>query len=381
MTNAATLRPAEPGDADRLLAWRNDPATRAASFSDDPVAPADHRAWLSRKLADPAVRLWIAEAGAQPIGTVRAERDAPGGAELHIAMAPEARGRGLATPVLEAAAAAAGSQLGVRRLLARILPGNVASTRAFRRAGFSGEDTRLTRDLCAGPVVAVVQARMGSTRLPGKVLTDAGDGRSLLAVMLERVGRAGTLDAVWIATTREDRDAPIAAEAAALGVPCHRGSEHDVLERYLGAARAAGAGTVVRLTADCPLMVPEAIDRVVGTLGATGADLATNAPPTGRSWPDGMDVEAFTRAALDRAAATADDPADREHVTRWFHTSGAARVVDVGHDPDVGTVRITVDTPEDLAVVRATLARLEPPGLSLESVLAAMPGAPAGPAG
>jgi spore coat polysaccharide biosynthesis protein SpsF len=361
------LRLATADDARTLYDWRNDPGTRAASFTSDLVVWEDHVAWLSRRLADPAVRLWIADG----VGTVRAERVAPGVAELHVTVAPEARGQGRAAPLLDAAALAAGRALGVRRVFGRVKESNVASQRAFARAGFIGSGEEWVRSLVASPVVAIVQARMGSSRLPGKVLMEVC-GRPLLAHMLDRVALAGTIDAVWVATTDHPRDDPVAELAAAAGHPVFRGSEDDVLARFEGAAAASGAGTVVRLTGDCPLITPDAIDLVVGALGASGADLATNAPPVGRTWPDGVDAEAFPRAALHRAFTEATDQPDREHVTRWFHHH--ARVETVHHDPPLGEVRITVDTHEDLARVRHVLETLLPqnPQFTLDDVLAVL---------
>ena len=216
-------------------------------------------------------------------------------------------------------------------------------------------------------VVAIIQARMGSTRLPGKSLAVVA-GRPLLATMLERVGTARALDDVWVATTDDPRDDPIVELAAAAGAGVFRGSEHDVLSRYAGAAVAAQADVVVRLTSDCPLLDPAVIDRVVGELD--DHDLATNAPPAGRTYPDGMDVEALTRAALDRADREATATPDREHVTRFLHQGGFdVRVV--GLERDLGDVRITVDTAEDLAVVRGLLETL-PNGFSLDDVLRAL---------
>lgn len=218
-----------------------------------------------------------------------------------------------------------------------------------------------------GRTVAIVQARMGSTRLPGKVMAQAA-GRPLLATMLDRVAGAQRLDDVWIATTDDPRDEPIVALARAAGVPVFRGSEHDVLARYAGAAAAADADVVVRLTSDCPLIDPAVVDRVVGALD--GHDLATNAPPTGRTYPDGMDVEAMPAAVLRRADAEATAQADREHVTRYLH-GGGFDVHVVHFDAPLGDVRITVDTPEDLAVVERLLDDL-PAGFALADVLAAL---------
>jgi spore coat polysaccharide biosynthesis protein SpsF len=289
--------------------------------------------------------------------------------------------------MIDAAAREGARELGLRRVLGRVKSDNAASRRAFERAGFTTGGPPGTpvheaaappagallfvRDLVAAPVVAIVQARMGSTRLPGKVLAEVG-GRPLLAHMLDRVAHVGTIDAAWVATTDEQRDDPIAALAETSGHAVFRGPELDVLARFAGAAEAAGAATVVRLTADCPLITPDAIDLVVGALAASDADLATNAPPHGRTWPDGADAEAFTRAALERAHAEATDPADREHVTRWFHDHGRVEVVH--HEPPLGDLRITVDTAEDLERVRRVIEARPPggPQATLDDLLATL---------
>jgi spore coat polysaccharide biosynthesis protein SpsF len=229
------------------------------------------------------------------------------------------------------------------------------------------------KDGPARPVVAIVQARMGSSRLPGKSLAPVA-GRTMLEVMLERVGRTPVLDAVWVATTTAERDGAVAEAAARAGVPVFRGSEDDVLGRYAGAAAEAGAGTVVRLTADCPLIGPEAIEAAVAGLREGGADLVTNAPPSGRTWPDGLDAEAFGREALDALDAATTDPALREHVTLGFHRDPRWRVRTVDLERDLGEVRITVDTQQDLDLVRSLLEELlaEDPSFGLPELLAAL---------
>lgn len=370
-----TLRPAAEADARRLREWRNDPVTRRFSFTSQPVTADEHERWLRGKLADPGTRLWIAEVASKAVGQVRAERQPGGQAELHIAVAPEARGLGYAPAILCAASTSVARQLGVRRVVGRVMAANAASRRAFEKAGFTLADhaadpLRYGLDLLPAPVVAIVQARMGSTRLPGKVLANVG-GRPLLAHMLDRVRCAASVDQVCVATTVNARDDGIAGVAGDLGIGIFRGSEEDVLGRFVGAARYAEAGTVVRLTGDCPLLTPDVIDAVVGALAGSGADLATNAPPAGRTYPDGMDVEVFTRAALERISAEAGTPAEREHVTLRFH-SGGHRVEVVHLDPPRGNLRITVDTAADLALVGSVLERLLAEGapLTLPEVLA-----------
>jgi spore coat polysaccharide biosynthesis protein SpsF (cytidylyltransferase family) len=211
---------------------------------------------------------------------------------------------------------------------------------------------------------------MGSSRLPGKTLADLA-GLPMLQFMLERVAHARTLDGVVVATTTAARDDRLAAIAAASGAMVFRGSEHDVLARYVGAAEQAGAATVVRLTADCPLLAPEVVDRLVQAYEVADPrpDLVTNAPPAGRTYPDGMDVEVLSRAVLVRAHELATDPADREHATRLLHGGGFR--VQVVHLPrDLGTVRITVDDEHDLQRVRAIVAALPDRLFTLDDVIA-----------
>jgi len=210
-------------------------------------------------------------------------------------------------------------------------------------------------------IVAVVQARTGSTRLPGKVLADVA-GRSMLARVCERLGRAGTVDGVIVATTTEPADRAVAAECARLGVPCFRGSEWDVLGRYHDAAAAWGAEVVVRVTADCPLIDPEVVDRVVLAFLDARPDYASNTLE--RTWPRGLDIEVFTAAALARAHREARLPHEREHVTPYLYGHPQQfRLLAVTGPDRLGHLRWTVDTPDDLRLVREIYARLGSEGV------------------
>ncbi len=219
------------------------------------------------------------------------------------------------------------------------------------------------------PVIAIVQARMGSSRLPGKTLAELG-GRPLLTFMLDRVARARTLDGIVVATTTASRDDELAAVAAATGAAVFRGSEDDVLARYAGAAQLLEAATVVRLTADCPLLAPAVVDRAVSAFLTSDPppDLLTNAPPHGRTYPDGMDVEVLSMAALQRVHEQATDPADREHPTRLMH-AGGFRVRELHLARDLGDVRITVDEAADLRLVRDVVAALPDDRFTLDDVV------------
>jgi len=206
--------------------------------------------------------------------------------------------------------------------------------------------------------VAIVQARMGSSRFPGKVLADLA-GVPLLARMVERLRFARTLDAIVIATPEGQADAPPRALAARLGVACFAGSEDDVLARYAGAAACFDADPIVRLTADCPLIDPALIDRCVAQFQATPCDCAG----LGGEFPDGLDTEVIAASALARAHAEARLPSEREHVTPYFwKRPDLFRCITVPFPQPLGGRRWTVDEPRDLAFVRAVYARLYRPG-------------------
>lgn len=203
-------------------------------------------------------------------------------------------------------------------------------------------------------LVAIIQARMGSSRLPGKVLRDIG-GKPMLYRVVVRSRRAQTIGRVVVATTRDESDDPVAAYCRAQGFPVYRGDLHDVLDRYYQAARLFNAHTVVRLTGDCPLIDPHEIDRTVRAFEESGVDFAANRlpPPWTRTTPIGMDTEVVRFSALEKAWRLADQKHQREHVMPFFYEeTGRFKVLLVDHDPDLGHLRLTVDTPEDLALVR-----------------------------
>lgn len=210
-------------------------------------------------------------------------------------------------------------------------------------------------------VVCISQARMTSTRLPGKVLMEAA-GQPLLAHHLGRLARCRTLDGLVLATTVNGTDDPLADLAESLGVPVFRGDEQDVLGRFAGAAAMAGADVVVRVTADCPLIDPTLVDQVVSTflevapaLDYLGLDVAR--------FPRGLDAEVFTRAALDEAAANATDPAEREHVTAHLYRRPERFRIGTPLAPEDGSVldqRWCVDEAADLELVRRLLGALLP---------------------
>jgi spore coat polysaccharide biosynthesis protein SpsF (cytidylyltransferase family) len=197
---------------------------------------------------------------------------------------------------------------------------------------------------------------MGSTRLPGKVLTDLG-GATVLARVVRRLSRAALVDEVVVATTESAADNAIVRECERLGVRCFCGSEADVLDRYYQAARACDAEIVVRITSDCPLIDPELVDETVRTFLDRGADYASNVFP--RTYPRGLDTEVFTTAALERAWREAREPHQREHVTPYFSEHpDLFRLVFVRGPADHSGYRWTLDTAEDLELLRALYSRL-----------------------
>jgi spore coat polysaccharide biosynthesis protein SpsF len=220
--------------------------------------------------------------------------------------------------------------------------------------------------------IIIVQARMTSTRLPGKVLLPLG-GKPMLVRLVERLRRVEKADAIVIATTRNTSDDPIASLCQRIDVPCHRGSEHDVLSRYANAAREHSASTVVRITSDCPLIDPALIDRVISDFQAGEVDYVSNMlPPT---WPYGMAVEVFTDRALQEAHVEATQDSEREHVTPFIYWRPERyRLRNVPCHTNLGAHRWTVDTPEDYELVSRLFDAVYPenPDFSLDDLLNAM---------
>lgn len=220
-------------------------------------------------------------------------------------------------------------------------------------------------------VLAILQARVTSTRLPNKVLAPIL-GQPMLARQIERLRRATTLDKLVVATSDDASDDPLAAMCAAIGVPCHRGSLNDVLARFQGAASAFGpADHIVRLTGDCPLADPAVIDAVVLHHLSSGADYTANAIQP--SWPDGLDVEVVKATVLQRAFDEARLPSEREHVTPYIHKHPEwFRIEHVKGDRDLSSLRWTVDEPADLAFVSEVYAALYPrnPAFDTAAILA-----------
>jgi spore coat polysaccharide biosynthesis protein SpsF len=217
-------------------------------------------------------------------------------------------------------------------------------------------------------VVAIIQARMGSTRLPGKVLKDLA-GATVLERVVSRVRRCRLVSDVAVATSAEPADDVILNECQRLGTEAFRGSEQDVLDRYYRAAQQAGAEVVVRITSDCPLIDPEVSDKTIQKFLVERPDYASNALE--RTYPRGLDTEVMTFAALECAWTEARQAYQREHVTPFLYQHPERfKLLSVKGDHDYSQYRWTLDTPEDLEFLRAVYARsIDHQDLSWRNVL------------
>ncbi len=204
-------------------------------------------------------------------------------------------------------------------------------------------------------ILATIEARMTSSRLPGKVLADIG-GQPALALMVERLRRVPSLQGIVVATTVNASDDPIAALARTLGIGCFRGSEEDVLLRVLGAAEAHGIDVIVETTGDCPLIDPAVVERTIRAYCASGADYASNV--LRRTYPIGMDTQVFARTVLADVATRTADPFDHEHVSVYIYRHpelySLLNVAAPAHQTDPA-LRLTLDTQDDLRMLRAVI--------------------------
>ena len=259
--------------------------------------------------------------------------------------------------------------------------------------------------------IAIIQARMSSTRLPGKVLREIA-GEPMLARVIERAKRAKLVDEVVLATTTDPSDDPVAAFCAERGYNFTRGSLNDVLDRYYQAARQYEADVIVRLTADCPVLDPDVVDQTISVIAnevkqspspereiassqehAPRNDVAFDfvanrlPPPMGRSFPIGLDTEVCTFTALEKAWKEATEKHQREHVMPYLYENTnlqtfqhsnlqtgisprGFKIALVNHVPDYGSLRWTVDTPEDLAFIREVFARFDHDDFGWQDILA-----------
>ena len=221
-------------------------------------------------------------------------------------------------------------------------------------------------------ILGVIQGRMTSTRLPGKVLADI-EGMPMIGRQIERLRRSQRLDTLALATSNDPSDDPLANYVTTLGVPVVRGPLQDVLARFAIALDAfPSAQVVVRLTADCPLTDWRVLDTLLERLAATDADYANNTMPE-RTFPHGLDVEVMKVTALRAAAMLATEPYDREHVTPYlYRNSDLFKLESLRREPSLAYLRWTVDYPDDLVFVRHVYRTLlaDKPDFATEDIAA-----------
>ena len=206
-------------------------------------------------------------------------------------------------------------------------------------------------------VVAIVQARMSSTRLPNKVMRHIS-GIPMIELLLSRLAKAKEVDQIIVATSIDERNIPLVTHVRKLGYACEQGSENDVLDRYVHAAKAHQADIVVRITGDCPVVDPELVDKVIRGFKAANVDYFSNIdPPT---YPDGLDIEVFTFKALEKASIETTDPFDREHVTPYLRKPGKYKTESMHHSEDLSALRWTVDEHADFEVIEKVFKYFHP---------------------
>lgn len=208
-------------------------------------------------------------------------------------------------------------------------------------------------------IVCIIQARMGSTRLPGKILKVI-EGLPLLKYQIDRVEKSILLNKVVVATSNIEEDNLVEEFCNEYNIDFFRGSENDVLARYYYCAKKFDADIVVRLTGDCPFSDPQIIDETIQLFIDSKTDYAANTvPPESRKFPDGTDVEVFSMQALEKAFNEVSDPKDREHVTFYFwRNSDKFRTVQLDNDRNIADYRLTIDYPEDIEVVSFIIRKL-----------------------
>lgn len=210
-------------------------------------------------------------------------------------------------------------------------------------------------------VVAIIQARMNSTRLPNKVLMPVL-GRPLLSWMLDRVTLCKNLDEIVVATTTLAEDDAIEKLVRESGFSVYRGSENDVLDRYFQASNTLekSPAAIVRLTADCPLLDPIIVDSLISKYQDLEVDFLSNSEPLPSSWPDGMDLSVMSFDALREAWLNAEKPSEREHVTFYFWSNPKLfRCQRIEHEPDLAHYRLTLDYPEDYDLIKTVIEHFE----------------------
>ena len=213
----------------------------------------------------------------------------------------------------------------------------------------------------------IIQARMGSSRLPGKVLMKSGNGMPLLYHVINQLRHCSKVKNLVIATTTNQEDDEIEKFADNNSVNVFRGSEKDVLDRYFQCAKKYSFSTIVRITSDCPLIDPQIVDKVIERFFSGNYDYATNTLI--RTFPIGTDVEVFSFSALERTWKNAQLPSEREHVTPYLRNKGNFKTINVENDTNISNLRLTVDRIEDFELIKEILNNISINPIHLEDIL------------
>ena len=213
----------------------------------------------------------------------------------------------------------------------------------------------------------IIQARMGSSRLPGKALMKSDSGKPLLYYVINQLRYCSKVKNLVIATTTNQEDDEIEKFANDNSVNIFRGKEKDVLDRYFQCAKKYSFSTIVRITADCPLIDPQIVDKVIEQFFSENYDFATNTLT--RTFPIGTDVEVFSFSALNKAWENAQLPSEREHVTPYFHNKENFKIINVENDKNISNLRLTVDRIEDFELIKQILNNISINPIHLEDVL------------
>ena len=213
----------------------------------------------------------------------------------------------------------------------------------------------------------IIQARMGSSRLPGKVLMKSGNGMPLLYHVINQLRHCSKVKNLVIATTTNQEDDEIEKFADNNSVNVFRGSEKDVLDRYFQCAKKYSFSTIVRITSDCPLIDPQVVDKVIERFFSGNYDYATNTLI--RTFPMGTDVEVFSFSALETAWKNAQLPSEREHVTPHLRNKGNFKTINVENDTNISNLRLTVDRIEDFELIKEILNNISTNPIHLEDIL------------
>jgi spore coat polysaccharide biosynthesis protein SpsF (cytidylyltransferase family) len=213
----------------------------------------------------------------------------------------------------------------------------------------------------------IIQARMGSSRLPGKVLMKSDNGKPLLYYVINQLQYCTKVKNLVIATTTNQEDDEIEKFANNNSVNIFRGKEKDVLDRYFQCAKKYSFSTIVRITADCPLIDPQIVDRIIDKFFSGNYDYATNTLVC--TFPIGTDVEVFSFSALERAWKSAQLPSEREHVTPYIRNKENFKIINVENDTNISELRLTVDRTEDFELIKQILNNISISPIYLGDVL------------